>query len=84
MGRGVATLARLSGAPALPIGVGWNGERIRPLLGEPIAPAPAPPAAWELAWLTAYVAQVDRWSRLAPENLHAVGNLYDWLARDAG
>jgi hypothetical protein len=77
MGRGVATLARLSRAPTLPVGAGWVGERIQILVGAELAP-PAT-AEEERDWLGRYVAWVDRWSRLAPENLPALECLYDWI-----
>jgi hypothetical protein len=84
LGRGVATLARLSGARAVPVGVGWAGERVRALVGEELALPAAAPLDWERAWLTAYTAYLDRWSRLCPENLPAVGNLYDWIVPARG
>jgi hypothetical protein len=73
----------LTGAHALPVGVGWAGDRLEALVGEPLAPPPSPPSppeAWERAWLTGYLACVDSWCSRAPENIPVVGSHYEWLA----
>jgi hypothetical protein len=79
MSRGAAALARATGAPALPIGAGWQARRIRLLVGEPIRPPDGEARAWELAWLTRYLATADAWASSAPENVPLDG-IYDRLA----
>jgi hypothetical protein len=80
LGRGVATLARLTGAPAFPFAALWAGTRIELRLGPALEPpAAADPDAWEREWLTGYAAIAARWSR-TPENLRANGGIYERLA----
>lgn len=74
--RGAATLARLSGAPALPITAAWTDEGVRVLHGEPIAPPRT--AQDEAAWLGAWLACVDGWLAALPaENLRLYGSLWE-------
>ena len=71
MGQGAAALARLASAPAFPVVAAWVDRRIRILVGDALAPAPAED------WLAEYVRQLDRWSSdLPPENLRLYGSIY--------
>jgi hypothetical protein len=76
----VATLARVSRAPAFPMSIGWAAGRLEGLVGEPLVPAPSASEDWERAWLGDYLACVDRWCERAPENIPVVGSHYEWLA----
>ncbi len=75
--RGVATLARLSGAPAVPVVAGWEGDRIRISFGERLPTLrEADPDAWDRAWLTEYVRWFEEQTHGAPENLRLSGGFW--------
>jgi lauroyl/myristoyl acyltransferase len=75
--RGVATLARRSGAIALPVAATWSRGRVVVDVAPPIAPRAAEPDAWELEWLAIYLAFVDRWTAAAPENVRFKGSVFE-------
>jgi hypothetical protein len=76
MAAGATVLARLAAAPAVPVAALWNEGRLQLRVGAPIEPAPAPAAAWDVAWLGQYLEELDRWWRI-PENLRLHGNVYE-------
>lgn len=83
MSRGAATLARLSGAIAVPVLAAFVDRRIHAFSSAPLdisgfADARAAADRWERAWLDAYIAQIERWTRdLPPENLRLYGSIYE-------
>jgi lauroyl/myristoyl acyltransferase len=72
--RGVATLARLSGAPLLPITQRWasRGARITVTVHDPI-PCPSSPGETRIAFENALLAEAARWveayARAVPQEM---------------
>jgi hypothetical protein len=70
LSRALATLARVTGAPALPVAAGWEGERLRIRFGAPLPTGPAADAeSWERAWLSGYARWYEGQLRGAAEDV---------------
>jgi len=76
MAQGIPELARLSGAPVLPINAAWEKGRIGIHYGPRIQPSSDNPERWNKEWIMEYLKWLEGWLRSSPENCRMSGGLW--------